>query len=46
MYTPASSAFSDSQRPSWAIEVTWLPSLRNGGGTGLSGTAILRLGSM
>ena len=36
----------DSQRPSWAIEVTWLPSLRNGGGVGFSGIASLRLGSM
>ena len=45
MYTPASSACSDSQRPSWATEVTWLPWLLNGGGVGLSGIARLRLGS-
>ena len=43
MYTPAASAFSDSQRPSCAIEVTWLPWLRNGGGVGKSGAANLRV---
>src|SRR3954466_9180520 len=38
MYTPASSAFSPSQRPRRATLVTWLPWLRNGGGVGFSGT--------
>src|SRR4051794_32686045 len=38
MYTPASSAFSPSQRPSRATLVTWLWWLRNGGGVGLSGS--------
>src|SRR5215208_5637786 len=40
MYTPASSAFSPRKRQSWAIEVTWLPWLRNGGGVGFSGIAM------
>src|SRR3954451_4096154 len=40
MERPASSAFSPRKRPSWAIEVTWLPWLRNGGGVGLSGIAM------
>ena len=45
MYTPASSACWESQRPSWATEVTWLPWLRNGGGVGFSGIARLPFGS-
>src|SRR3954453_14583623 len=42
MYTPASSAFSPSQRPSRATLVTWLWWLRNGGGVGLSGSQRFR----
>ena len=45
MYTPASSAWSESQRPSCATDVTWLPWLRNGGGVGLSGIARFEFGS-
>src|SRR3954454_2203919 len=43
MYTPASSAFSPSQRPRRATLVTWLPWLRNGGGVGFSGSQRFRV---